>query len=97
VAGDIEVASRKSDEPNYKRMLIVSDGSVRHNWGAFGWVLALPDGTRLFEGQGPAYGHEISSFRAEAYGMLSALRYIHHIAKHYNVPLPLMISTLLRQ
>jgi ribonuclease HI len=89
VAGDIEVASRKSDEPNYKRMLIVSDGSVRNNRGAFGWVLALPDGTRLVEGQGPAYGYEISSFRAEAYGMLSALRYIHHIAKHYNVPLPL--------
>ncbi len=90
VAGDIEVASRKSDEPNYKQMLIlVSDGSVRNNRGAFGWVLALPDGTRLAEGQGPAYGHEISLFRAEAYVMLSALRYIHHIAKHYNVPLPL--------
>ncbi len=89
VAGDIEVASRKSDDPNYKQMLIVTDGSVRHNRGAFGWVLALPDGTRLVEGQGPAYGHEISSFKAEDYGMLSALRYIHHIAKHYNVPLPL--------
>ncbi len=65
--------------------MIVSDDR-----GAFGWVLALPNGTRLVEGQGPAYGHEISSFRAEAsYGMLSALRYITHIAKYYNLALPL--------
>jgi len=54
-----------------------SDGSVRYDTdGAFGWVLSLPNKVRLATCSGPAFGSNISSYRAEGYGMLSFLRFI---------------------
>jgi hypothetical protein len=54
----------------------VSDGSVLHDQGAYGWCLSSNDGTRLATGMGPAQGMKPSSYRAEGYGMLSLLRFI---------------------
>ena len=48
-----------------------SDGSAITLQGAYGWVLALKDGTRLAYGAGPVDGHNPNSFRAEGQGMLS--------------------------
>ena len=60
-----------------------SDGSVifsRH--GAFGWCLSLRNGTRLATCAGPAFGAKPSSYRAEAYGMLSILRFLLRLGEY---------------
>lgn len=55
----------------------VSDGSVRYNkHGAFGWVLSSSSRERMAYGRGPASGRDPTSYRAEAYGMLSLMRFL---------------------
>jgi hypothetical protein len=58
--------------------IIASDGSVRQNIdrGTFSWVLAMADGTPWIKCRGPVGGCHIDSFRAEGYGVLSALMYL---------------------
>ena len=60
-------------------LLNVSDGSAFDDSMSFGWVMSLPDGTRLVTCSGPAYGAKQSSFRAEGYGLLSLVRFLHHV------------------
>ena len=60
-----------------------SNGSVifsRH--GAFGWCLSLRNGTRLATCAGPAFGAKPSFYRAEAYGMLSILRFFLRLGEY---------------
>jgi ribonuclease HI len=64
--------------------ILVCDGSVMNEQGTFGWVISLSTGEKLWTGKGPAYGHVISSYRAEAYGMLSGLLYIYHLLSFYS-------------
>jgi hypothetical protein len=55
----------------------VSDGSVsRQHHGSFGWVVSSSGGERLAVGMGPVRGRRPHSFRAEAYGLLSLLRFL---------------------
>ncbi|KAI2507325.1 hypothetical protein MHU86_7161 [Fragilaria crotonensis] len=55
----------------------VSDGSViATHHGSFGWVLSSLNGERLAFGNGPVRGRIPHSFRAEAYGLLSLLRFL---------------------
>jgi hypothetical protein len=64
---------------------LVCDGSVQRDQGTFGWVLAHSSGVVLSTGQeGPAYGHDITSYRAEAYGMLSGILYVNKILQFYQ-------------
>ena len=67
-------------------MLIATDGSDEHGKGSYGWVLASPDGTVFARGAGAAYGLTMSSFRCEAYGILSALCFILHLQRYYHLP-----------
>jgi hypothetical protein len=53
-----------------------SDGSAPRFVGSFGWVSCLSNGERIARNKGPAYGSRTTSFRAEAYGILSYLRLI---------------------
>ena len=53
--------------------IIATDGSIDHNKGSFGWVLAKIDGTLFVQGAGTAYGATMSSFWSESYGILSVL------------------------
>ena len=63
----------------------VSDGSVQlQRHGSFGWVLSTLRGERLATGMGPARGRLPQSYRAEAYGMLSLLRFLLRI-KEFTV------------
>ena len=61
----------------------VSDGSVRHETqGAFGWSMRNARGETVATGMGPAHGGgKITSYRAEAYGMLSILRFLIRMAE----------------
>jgi hypothetical protein len=48
--------------------ILVTDGGAAADFGSFGWVLGLVDGTRLAQGSGVVYGHDPKSYRAEALG-----------------------------
>jgi ribonuclease HI len=61
----------------------VSDGSVRHHThGAFGLVLSSSTGERLAYGMGPASGQKPTSYRAEAYGLLSLMRFLIRVKEY---------------
>ena len=61
------------------KSLLACDGAVQENKGSFGWVLSSKEGTRLAQCRGPAFGSNQTSYRAEGYGMLSCLRFLHHL------------------
>jgi hypothetical protein len=67
-----DIINKLSDSP----FTACSDGSAITRQGTFGWVIALPDKTRLASGSGPVDGHEPQSFRAEAQGMLSVVCFL---------------------
>jgi hypothetical protein len=58
-----------------------SNSSATTSQGTFGWVIALPDKTRLATGSGPVDRHEPQSFRAEAQGMLSLVCFLGRLLK----------------
>jgi hypothetical protein len=65
-------------------MMIACDGSVQDHRASYGWIMSTTDGTRLAKCTGPAYGYRPTSFRAEGYGILSAVRFIHLSQKKWN-------------
>ena len=74
-------------------IIIASDGSVRQPNGTFGWIITSTDGSPIARGSGQAFGHNISSFRAEAYGILGALRFLLRMFHYHNTPLPNRTTT----
>jgi hypothetical protein len=69
--------------PGSSKLYIGHDGGATDR-GAFGWCLA--SATEIFwEGSGHTFGRNPGSFRAENYGMLAALRFLHHYLKFWNV------------
>ena len=67
--------------------IIASDGSVKDSKGSFGWVIATSMGHILATGSGVAFGHDITSFRSEGYGILAPLRLLYHLQTFYHQPL----------
>jgi hypothetical protein len=64
------------------RFRAVSDGSVFPNVSAsFGWILSTNEGERVTQNMGPVRGYQIHSYRAEASGVLSVLRFLLRIAE----------------
>ena len=55
---------------------IASDGSAPKDRGSFAWIMSNYSGERLARCSGPVFGHAISSYRAESYGILSFLRFL---------------------
>ena len=66
------------------RVLVGTDGSVQGHRASFGWVMSTQEGNRIARCNGPAYGAKPVSYRAEGYGLLSALRLMHHLAAHWQ-------------
>lgn len=64
---------------------VAADGSVQGSRASFGWVLSDKDGRRLARCNGPAYGAKPTSYRAEAYGILSAVRFFYHLQAKWQV------------
>ena len=63
-----------------------SDGSVRHHrQGAFGWTIRNENGQRVAARMGPASGSKPTSYRAEAYGMLSLLQFLIRIKEYTSM------------
>ena len=66
-----------------------TDGSVRyHTQGSFGWMLSTNHGERVAKGMGPARGPKPTSYRAEACGMLSFLRFLLRVAEYTTMVEP---------
>ncbi len=59
----------------------VPDGSVKR-YGTFGWTIALSGGTILVKGKGWAFGRPMDSYRAEAFGILAIMLWIHHLFQY---------------
>eukprot|EP00957_Ditylum_brightwellii_P065333 4955442-Ditylum_brightwellii.AAC.1 len=49
----------------------------------FGWIIINNDKEILAEHAGPAFG-QVTSFRVEGYGILSASQFLYHISKYTN-------------
>eukprot|EP00957_Ditylum_brightwellii_P105373 8032811-Ditylum_brightwellii.AAC.1 len=54
--------------------VVVTDGLVGEVDMSFGWKISTMNGENIAEHAGPAFG-QVSSFRAEGYGVLSALSF----------------------
>ena len=65
--------------------LIVSDGCVKDKQSCFGWLLVDHNREVLVRCSGPVYGYKISSYRAEAYGVLSSLRFLIRLKEYYGM------------
>ena len=85
-----DILTKLEETVSTKPPLVTPDGSVHQHTdrGTFGWVLATHDGSRLLTCKGPAGGIHVDSFRAEAYGLLSALVYLNKLSAHFGVALP---------
>ena len=68
----------------------VSDGSVRkETQGAFGWSMRNEHNITVASGMGPARGGgTMTSYRAEAYGMLAILRFLIRMAEFTEMTFP---------
>eukprot|EP00957_Ditylum_brightwellii_P044643 3384664-Ditylum_brightwellii.AAC.1 len=56
------------------KFMVVTDGSAREIDMPFGWKICTLNGNIIAKYSGPAFG-QASSFRAEGYGVLSALSF----------------------
>ena len=65
---------------------VATDGSAPQGKGSFAWTLSTAKGDRLARCSGPVFGHAISSYRAEGYGILSFLRFLLHMTKLHWKP-----------
>ena len=65
-------------------LLAASDGGVAEPHRYFGWVIGTKEEI-LCTCAGPTHGWPLSSMRAEGYGRLSILRFLHHYCKFYNL------------
>lgn len=73
-----DIALRIFSSPKGTRLLVVSDGSLRHSTNTFGWVVGSNLNEVFAEHAGLGYG-EPTSHRAEGYGMLSGALFIYHL------------------
>ena len=68
-------------------LLVATDGGVASNAG-MGWVISTPEGKILTERSAPVGGISIVSYRAELYGLLAVLWYLHRAEYYVVQPLP---------
>ena len=70
-------------------LLIATDGAKGKKKSGGGWVLALDNGHHLIEGYNPNFGqsNKITSYRSEAYAVLSATLFLHHYCNSFGVSL----------
>jgi hypothetical protein len=60
---------------------IASDGGAIPGRASYGWIIQI-GATPIVKGKGPAHGDDPRSFRAEGYGMASALVYLRLLQQH---------------
>ena len=74
-----------------KTLLIATDGGVREKAG-FGWIMASPDMNVYAKGCAPVHGRDITSYRAELFGLVAAITVLNEaVHKHNRVPLTIRL------
>jgi len=70
------------------KILGVSDGGHKDDYGSFGWAIAtdMEPKTNLVQNNGLARGQPMSSHRAEAYGRISILLFLGRYAEYRGKP-----------
>ena len=71
-----------------QHFIITTGGSEQDQKGSYAWVLSTESGTVFATRHGTASGHQISSFRCGAYGILAALHFIIQLRRFYQLPQP---------
>ena len=84
-----DILSLSETFQNNPQIIAASDGSVTSSVGAYGWICSLPHSQRLATNHGPVFSSLPSSFHAEAYGLLSYLRFLYHVSHHTHSSLPM--------
>ena len=74
---------------NNPPIIVASDGSVISSVRTYSWICSLPHGQRLATNHGPVFGSSPSSFHAEAYGLLSCLRFLYRVSQYTHSPFPM--------
>jgi hypothetical protein len=71
-----------------EKFRVASDGAADPLTGraSFGWLLTDQAGKILVKCSGPVFGRNPSSYRAEAYGILSPMRLIKHLQTFFKLP-----------
>ena len=82
----LNIMFRENEEDVWRKLCsqqcwAASDGSAPQDRGSFAWVLSDDKGERLARCTGPVFGHSISSYRAEAYGLLSFFCFLLHMVR----------------
>lgn len=75
-----QVQSKTTQDP----LLAVSDGSVKSDALTYGWIFGDSAGILYARHKGQGTGQP-TSHRAEAWGMLSAALFVHHLCQYTNV------------
>jgi hypothetical protein len=78
---------RHLEDASSSPLYIAHDGGATER-GSFGWLIAS-DLHIFWEGSGRTYGRNPGLFRAESYGMLAALRFLHHYVQFHAVSIAL--------
>ena len=68
----------------FEDISLCSDGTQKGPQAAFAWVMATSEGTRIAQCSGPCFGKDPTSYRAEGYGILSALRFFTQLRRVFN-------------
>jgi hypothetical protein len=64
---------------------------------SYGWIVANADTETIATGTGRAQGNPVSSFRAEAYGLLSLLVYLNDLPQKHNVTIYIDSKSLIKR
>lgn len=65
-------------------LLIATDSSAPQFDGSYGWIISTSSGDRITTNYGRVQGMRITLFRAERYGLLSVLCFIHRVSIFTN-------------
>ncbi|MEL6805726.1 MAG: RNase H family protein, partial [Bacteroidota bacterium] len=66
---------------------MATDGGVRQT-GSCGWVIATKEGEYITKGSSTVFGTQLSSYRAELMGILTALTYLGTISEYFQAEIP---------
>ena len=64
-----------------------SNGSAPAFTGSFGWAMRTTKGKNIATNNGAAPGFRTTSFRAEAYGLLSLVLFLYHAFQFTGLPM----------
>ena len=69
-------------------LLLATNGAKGQRKSGGGLIIALDNGHHLIDGSNPNFGqsNHITSYRSEAYTVLSATLFLHHYCNFFGVP-----------